>query len=38
VGAGVGIMLHFFRAAVMGATVGFGEDGGTLTIHTQWSY
>ncbi|HEX9691869.1 MAG TPA: BamA/TamA family outer membrane protein [Gemmatimonadales bacterium] len=38
VGAGGGIMLHFFRAAVMGATVGFGEDGGTLTIHTQWSY
>ncbi len=38
VGGGVGLMLHFFRAAVMGMSMGWGSDGATFTAHTQWSY
>ncbi len=39
VGGGVGLVLHLFRAAILGGTVGLGPDNRLLALfYTSWTY
>ncbi len=37
-GGGGGLMVHLFRAALLGGTIGFGPDGTVLQFHSEWTF